>query len=102
MNIFIFIRISILEIQVISNKGAKDYLEGLWTWILAQPQVEGEDTSDNMDSRRVSEGYAPHSIYIIIRWQVVVVLTSQRSIVFMSLTKQFHLLVTQNDNNVVM
>jgi hypothetical protein len=42
-----------IEIQVISNKGTKDYLEGMWTWI-AQPQVEGEDTSDNMDSRRIA------------------------------------------------
>jgi hypothetical protein len=42
-----------IEIQAISNKGTKDYLEGLWTWI-AQPQVEGEDTNDIMDSRRIA------------------------------------------------
>jgi hypothetical protein len=41
------------EILGISNKGIKDYLEGLWTWI-AQPQEEGEDTSDTMDSRRIA------------------------------------------------
>jgi hypothetical protein len=42
-----------IEIQAIGNKGTKDHFEGLWTWI-AQPQEEGEDTSDNIDRRKIA------------------------------------------------